>query len=305
MKKSMKYIAGILVCITVMMLLASTAYAYPALNTEEECTLTINYSYDETALPDVEFYLYKVASADKNCHMTLVDKLSKYDIKVEYNEQKDWDNSAEKLMESIKKDGLKPDYTGTTDKDGKTKLGHLTPGLYFFYGESTIVGEKECSPQYAIVMVPEFDEETSEWGCEVNVFPKCGITDYEPYKVIVKWDDGDSKQRPKQVKPSILDGKTTYNEPTLNADNKWTYTWDVLLEDEADHTWTVNEEKVSGYTATVERKGRTFTITYKPDEEKKLPQTGLLWWPVPVLACTGLTFILAGTICKKARKNEE
>lgn len=36
----------------------------------------------------------------------------------------------------------------------------------------------------------------------------------------------------------------------------------------------------------------------------KLPQTGQLWWPVPILACGGLVFVLVGLIRRKGGKHE-
>ena len=37
-------------------------------------------------------------------------------------------------------------------------------------------------------------------------------------------------------------------------------------------------------------------------EQPQLPQTGMVWWPVPVMACSGLLFVLLGWI--RCRKNE-
>ena len=39
------------------------------------------------------------------------------------------------------------------------------------------------------------------------------------------------------------------------------------------------------------------TAETPPEEQNNgvLPRTGLLWWPVPVLAAAGITLIIAGT----------
>lgn len=47
-----------------------------------------------------------------------------------------------------------------------------------------------------------------------------------------------------------------------------------------------------------------FTNSYKTPGNK-LPQTGLLWWPVSVLTITGLTMILIGLIRRKYAKDEK
>lgn len=44
-----------------------------------------------------------------------------------------------------------------------------------------------------------------------------------------------------------------------------------------------------------------FTNQYKPP----LPQTGVLWWPVPVLLSVGILFCILGTVKRRMRKDEE
>ena len=53
------------------------------------------------------------------------------------------------------------------------------------------------------------------------------------------------------------------------------------------------------------REGTTFlmTNTYPPDTPPKIPQTGMLWWPVPLLVCGGLLFVVLG--CRMRRRNRE
>ena len=56
-----------------------------------------------------------------------------------------------------------------------------------------------------------------------------------------------------------------------------------------------------GYISSIRETGDTFILTNTP-EHQKLPQTGLLWWPVPVLAAAGLLLLILGTLLK--RKND-
>lgn len=46
-------------------------------------------------------------------------------------------------------------------------------------------------------------------------------------------------------------------------------------------------------------------FTNRYTEKPILPQTGVLWWPVPILLCTGLLFCIIGTIKRRLRKNEK
>jgi len=65
--------------------------------------------------------------------------------------------------------------------------------------------------------------------------------------------------------------------------------------------WTIQENAVPGYISSIRETGDTFILTNTP-EHQKLPQTGLLWWPVPVLAAAGLLLLILGTLLK--RKND-
>ena len=65
------------------------------------------------------------------------------------------------------------------------------------------------------------------------------------------------------------------------------------------------------YTVAVTQQEITFTVTNTndnppppPPDEPKLPQTGLLWWPVPVLAGIGAVALFFG-IFLLLRKKED
>ena len=46
------------------------------------------------------------------------------------------------------------------------------------------------------------------------------------------------------------------------------------------------------------------TAPPSPGGGKKLPQTGQLWWPVPVLACAGLGCIAVGLFRRREARDE-
>lgn len=72
------------------------------------------------------------------------------------------------------------------------------------------------------------------------------------------------------------------------------------------------EKKEDGYqNPKVQQEGTTFIVTNtcsKPTtppqpDKPTLPQTGQLWWPVPLLACGGMLCFLAGWV--KNRRDYE
>ncbi len=141
-------------------------------------------------------------------------------------------------------------------------------------------------------------------------------------KVLKVWeDDGGEERLPDAIIVQLLRDSQVYDTVTLNAGNNWRHTWVGL--DDAFNWRVVEYETPEGYTVTVEREGITFVMTNSqieeiPDEPTpeggrppgentpplenipdepipmgpSLPQTGILWWPVPVLACAGLFLFL-------------
>ena len=91
-------------------------------------------------------------------------------------------------------------------------------------------------------------------------------------------------------------------------------------------TWTVVEKECEGYTVRVEREGITFVMTntyaaeipddptpeapLPPDPAKPtpggptLPQTGQVWWPVPLLLMTGLLLLAVGLFRRRTTGDE-
>jgi hypothetical protein len=62
------------------------------------------------------------------------------------------------------------------------------------------------------------------------------------------------------------------------------------------------EVDISGYVVNIDQHGDTFLLTNSP-VKPSLPQTGVLWWPVPVLAAAGLVFLIAGHLLRGRRKD--
>ena len=148
------------------------------------------------------------------------------------------------------------------------------------------------------------------------------------------WEDGDGENRPESIQVQLLKNGEVAETVTLSAGNNWRYTWRNLSEKE---DWRVVEKETpKGYTVTVSQEGITFVMTNtqgepeepeeptepeKPGEPEepgvdipeepvpeesvpsgpKLPQTGQLWWPVPLLALAGMLLFLLGWIRKEKR----
>ena len=77
------------------------------------------------------------------------------------------------------------------------------------------------------------------------------------------------------------------------------------------HEWTVEEERVTGYrNPAVTYENGIFTVTNtcsRPGthHNTRLPQTGQLWWPVPVLLAGGLVLVIIGLVRRREDDYEE
>ena len=160
-------------------------------------------------------------------------------------------------------------------------------------------------------------------------------------KVMKVWnDEGYETLRPEIIYVYLLRDGQEYERTQLNYRNNWRHTWKGL---ERGYDWTVVEEHVDGYTVNVTQEGVTFVVTntYQPGLPKDpndphtpttpgqeipeeyeewfhvlgvtdesgnlmiLPQTGQLWWPVPVLVCLGLVCMLISAICRRNAYEDE
>ena len=125
--------------------------------------------------------------------------------------------------------------------------------------------------------------------------------------VLKRWyDAGYEQKRPDSITVTLLKDGAVYDTKTLTRADGWQNTWKDLPRynpDDSEIVWTVTERPVPGYTASVQQSGGTFILTNTLDRQK-LPQTGLLWWPVPVLAAAGLLLLIFGALSKRKNGHE-
>ena len=129
--------------------------------------------------------------------------------------------------------------------------------------------------------------------------PKC--VSYVPktqYTVTKLWQDaGNTTNRPKEVTVQIFKDGALHDTQVLNAQNNWSYNWQVSSEDYS--KWTVVEQSVSShYTVTVKQNGTNFSvINTRKGANPDIPQTGDSFTPLPwiLLMCiSGMLLLLLG-----------
>lgn len=239
---------------------------------------------------NMQVSLYRVA--DENYKLT--DSFSQYSIDLKQDVQ----GAANALENRILMDGIEADACVTSDSLSTANFTGLESGIYLVVGKEVYQDGVFYMPQVSLVSLS--GDLSVDLKYETNVKPSS-------IHVLKVWKRDSKKSRPKSIEVCLLrsDG-IVVDRVVLNSDNQWSTTWDNLS---TLYTYRVMETSVpSGYKESCTREKDTIILTntgnYTDKVEKKdeeLPDSGQLWWPVPVLLFVGLVLFGLG----RHLKNEE
>lgn len=314
----------------VLMLLGSVlpfrAGAIDLIDLNAKGSLTIVSKFDEkTPLAGAQFTIYKIATPDVNCNLTAEAAFTAYLAGTDLNKmsKESWEALASKLGADI---GSIPGAVGTTlatDKNGSVTFSELTLGLYLVVSAPHKQDKITYQQAPALVMVPDRNQDPTKpeegsidvWKYNVTLKTK-PISAKDALKVIKVWEDKNDAdgKRPESITVYLLkDGvRVKGQEVVLSQENNWQHIWEPL---EYGPVWSV-EEETAGLSdrryklVSTERDDKgteyiVYTITNKyTPKPPKLPQTGQLWWPVPVLVSLGMLCMLFGLIRRRGEKHE-
>lgn len=239
---------------------------------------------------DMQVSLYRVA--DENYKLTGV--FSNYSVDLKQDVQ----GAANALENRILMDGIEADASNSSDSSCKASFTGLETGIYLVVGKEVFQDGVFYMPQVSLVSL----------SGDLSVDLKYEMSDKPSRIHVLKvWKRDNKKSRPKSIEVCLLrsDG-IVVDRVVLNSDNQWSYTWDNLS---TSYTYSVMETSVpSGYKESCTREKDTIVLTNTGSDkyrvEKKdevLPNSGQLWWPVPVLLFVGLVLFGLG----RHLKNEE
>lgn len=234
--------------------------------------------------------LYRVADENYN----LVDAFSHYSIDLKQDVQ----GAANALENRILMDGIEADASNSSDSSYKASFTGLESGIYLVVGKDVFQDGVFYMPQVSLVSL----------SGDLSVDLKYEMSDKPSRIHVLKvWKKDNKKSRPKSIEVCLLrsDG-IVVDKVVLNSDNQWSTTWENLS---TSYTYRVMETSVpSGYKESCTREKDTIVLTntgnFTDKVEKKdevLPNSGQLWWPVPVLLFVGLVLFGLG----RHLKNEE
>lgn len=291
--------------------LAAPALAAGAIDTSEAASLTILFQADGTAVTGAEFGLYRVADISAEAEFTLTGGFEEYagQIKLDNLSGEDWRTLAQTLQGYAAADAsLTPVREGAIGTDGTLTFEELETGLYLLLGKEAVAEGRRYAPEAALLSLPSRDVDGG-WNYHLTASVKYACLGDEPTTMMVQkaWKGDSESDRPVQIMVQLLRDGMVRDTVMLTAGNGWAYTWENL----EPGAWQVIESPVpDGYQLErVEYSGELATIvnvksgTPSTGGDEKLPQTGLLWWPVPLLALAGMALFAIGWM--RSKQSEE
>ena len=200
-------------------------------------------------------------------------------------------------------------------EDGSAVFAGLSVGLYLVTGTPYMQDGRMYMPQPSLVALPSRDARDNwVYGLTVDPQPE-EVRHYDEIRVRKVWVDGQSADRPEQITVRLYVNDRLYDTVTLSAKNGWRYTWDVrgiaqpavfkVTEVGVPEGYTHSVDYTGTYITSCRGPGREITIVNRkrgvrpPRPSGKLPQTGLLWWPVPLLAGAGMVLFILGWLRRR------
>ena len=322
MQKSKRFLRSIFCVVMALFMLVGSAFASAVKPTG---ILEITYLVKEKPVADVIFDVFHVADFDDKGQVVWDKDCEDYRLKINLEDEKRLSTMANTLSGYLKRDRVRPTMTDKTDSKGIVLFDAMNPGLYLVVGHKYEANSVEYTP------VPTFAQVTANLSTELQVkYERVTIKEDTIEKRVLKsWNDDGN--HPESVTVQLLKDGEVYHTKALNKGNNWRYTW-TDLDPKAD--WVIVEASVpSGYVMESEQSGSTTIITNtkqqtppvtpttpeppavtqpKPQQTPptpkptpvKLPQTGLLWWPVFVMAGAGVACLIIDLMRRKEDWNE-
>ena len=315
--KKYKSLAAFLLCLAAAIsFLPVTVLATGSIDLNHAHSLTVTAAYAQKPISGMKFDAYLISTVDECGELTVTERYRNFadDLDIRGKNDEAWRQMARVLAREISLDtNLKPSRSAVTDADGVAKFADIPMGLYLIVGSGVEKDGYVYSTTPFFVMLPEQDMSSNTWNYHVVANAKPGREPVRAdFEVIKIWkDDCHKDRRPKSITINLICDGGVYDTITLPHNGTWSYTWKNL---ETNHQWTVTEKKEQGYKdPDIQQEGNTFIVTNTcskpttPTQPGKptLPQTGQLWWPVPVLIAAGLLFVVIGLVRRRGTIDEK
>lgn len=275
---------------------------------EGDVSLQIKLAYEGEPLSGVSVTLHRVADISSTSPwitFTLAGCFENYPVDLVNLDNQGWASAAYTLASYAAADGISPDAVGMTAADGYASFSGLQEGLYLAQASRiTDAAGYIYTAAPVLLELPRYDVNLQEWNVQAEAVmkverenpPDTSTTEIQVYKI---WES-EGVSRPSSVVVDLVEDGKVVKSVTLDETNYWRHAFIGLDSEKKYHV--VERSVPQGYTVSIAQSENRYTITntagYAPEESAELkntgsqggmiPQTGLLWWPVPVLAIIGL-----------------
>lgn len=305
MKKHINKIIAIFIAMLMMVNVApKMLYAEEKVDTNQKCTLEIKYE-----AIDAQLRLYRIAEIDEDASFTLTEAYQDYRVVLD----DDAEAAALALESYINRDQKVPEAYAQTDKNGVVRFENLETGIYLLLSNRVEKDTFCYEPLPVMVSLPSKSVEMSQYQYDVVInmkYTKMNIEDLPEtinLKVMKSWEGGSSNTQPKSIVATLLKDGFEHDKVELSQANNWQHEWKDLS---SKFVWDVIEDKVpEHYTLKKNKNNLTIILTNTYDDDSdddsgnkkppKAPDSGQLWWPIPLLVVGGLSFVVLGFILRK------
>ena len=302
----MRKIIPILLAVTLLLTLNVTVSA------ENKTNLTLSLVDQQTPVVGVTFEIYRVGEQDSQGASKLTGKFAHYPVEIN-GMGEDTSGEANALFAFAKRDHLTPEAVIQTGAEGTATVMDLTPGVYLIGGLPCRFHGVVYNTEPQLLILPQMDAVTGEVDPDPVLQVKFSkesdaiIT----RKVLKVWNDESGNLRPEYITVSLLENGEIYETVTLTAENQWRNVWEGL---DAETLWQIVEDVPEHYTVKMDLEGSTIHLknsapefpsggdTYPSTPGGDIPQTGMVWWPVLMLAGLGIALVIGGVILRKGSK---
>lgn len=303
------------------LLVPGSMAAAASLDQDALCDLTIDFHADGESVSGVQFRIYRVGDMDIDASVRLAGQFADYPVDINAATDSDYQAAANTLWGYVQNDDIKADHVATTDENGIAQVSGLSVGIYLVVCDPVQVEGGQLVTSAQLWRLPYKANTADSWNYSLQVTPKFEFKENpsEPVtvKVLKQWEDsGNEKARPASITVHLLCDGAVYDSVVLTEADNWRCTWEEL---DPDCEWTVVEDPIDDYTVSIQKEGITFVVknTYveppteptrptepEPTEPSNIPQTGMTWWPVPVLLLVGIALICVGVASRRKNHNE-
>ena len=304
-----KWLTAALACILFWLCLCPAALAIDPINAQEKCTLTVNFRPGGVSGEGTQMKLYQVATMTGFGDFVPLGRFGELDEQMNGLQDGQWDTLALKLISHADSLGITPTAVRTV-ANGKATFENLPAGLYLISCDVFVRNATYYITNPMLVSLPNHaPDQPDAWTYQVTVNPK--DSQIHSSKIIVRkvWQNTTSADRQPVTIHLMVNGRITET-VVLTSANDWRAelktqlqnceSWSVVEATRLNGfqtpqwDWSWDGRNINVYVTNTKKTPYTPsnpggpTPTPKPNYPSVLPKTGLLWWPVPVLAVCGM-----------------